>query len=207
MFYAILITSCSKVESSDCEVEFADDVEILDSSLASFDVYEADNNVEYVDELGSNHVFNSLKQDYSLWCLHIWECDLDSTQSDSFWVKRHLKTITLSALTSDYEIKYSLYSTLNHEEPLKYSDVLKIRILIGEDHNCNVSTYVLDSRNDDNASNGSLVQLESVEVEGHIYTDVFVDSNDEFEVMYNLENGLIHIVNLINETTFSLVDN
>lgn len=213
--FLVLNYSCTKeepekldktLESIDCEVEFADDVRLLETSLAAVTFYNSDENKSYKDNSGTKHSFQSTKEEFGVVCFHEWTCDLDPRQRGTFMAKRHLTIKTLSSNTSDYQFKYSFSTSLNEKHPLKYSDIFNIEIIIGEEHNCQVSTFVIDPRNDSAATNDLLILHEQIQLDGFPFYDVYEDKNEEFEVLFNMQDGLIQVKDLINEVSYLLMD-
>ena len=190
--------------SEDCEVEYAVDVEILESSVSTLNFYGIEDNIIFTDNFGINHDFISEKRELGLWCLHSWICDSDTMQIDSFWAKRFVKTLTYFSVSANYQFQYNLYTSLNDIEPLKYSDILNVRIAVVDELFSEVSTYIIDPRTDEAASNDDLLSLDSIVIDNSVYYDVYIDSNETFEVKYNLEKGLISFKDVDNAMEFVL---
>ena len=206
ILYSIIILSCSKEEVSeeneDCELNYSDNVEILNSSKAALGFYGVENKPIFTDNAGIQHEFTLKKEEYTLWCLHSWVCENDTTQVENFWVKRSIKKLKYSSNSTNYNFNYSLYASLNHIEPIKYSDIMNIEVVIGSEHNCNVGTYIINQRTDNTATNSNLILNDSMEINNKIYFNVISELNEEFKINYNLEKGLLTLVDLNNEIEF-----
>lgn len=210
---ATLLISCTKKDENqdsdmsnleNCQLEFANDVRLLDSSIEVCNFYESEVKLNYKDSEGIVHEFVPITDEGDLWCFHDWRCNEDPTQIDSFWAIRHVKNKTLTSITSNYSIRYFFYASLNEEEPLKYSDIFTIQV-VRDDERTKVSTYVVDLRNDTSSSNSGLIEQDTVQYEDNTYENVFMDYHEEFSVIYNLEYGVIQLTDSINNVEFTLL--
>lgn len=210
-----MLFSCSKENDSfsdsvledntRCLLEYADSVIVLESSMNELSFYSEESDMFYKDNLGEIHTYKTEKREYALLCFHDWICEADSSQVEHFWTQRELIEKKIYSETSDYIFSFNVYASLNEKTPSTYSDILDLHLNFNEVHNCSLAEYVIDTRTDITANNDELIFIEEILIEGQMYYDVYSQQNQDFELLFNTQNGLIFLSDLNEDKSFTLI--
>ncbi len=203
----ILVVSCVEVTEPECLLEYDEEVSILESSVESLSFLQNDRILKYLNNNADTVEYNTSYEENGIWCLHSWVCPDDGNVTDHFLAKRNYQTLNLTSDHSSMKLGLSLTTSLNDDYPLKYADVLSISVEDDQEHQCRVSTLVVDPRSDASANNAHLEFFDSLEIVGSLYENVYRESNMGYEVFYNLSYGIIKLIHSESGVSLTLIGN
>ena len=209
--FAILLSSCSKEEqeidisnTEDCLLEYVENIPVLESSLNEMSFYSEENSLLYKDNDGNIHRYNASHMDMAVHCYHKWVCETDPSYAENFWAERLIQKKELQSNTSDYDFSFSFSASLNEETPSTYADILGINVNVMDTYYCS-DKYVINPRTDDTAANDEFVFYDEVSIEGNVFYDVYQSQKEDFEMLFNKQQGLLKFIDLNENKIFVLI--